>query len=380
MLSTLILAALLQTLVDDFEDHDLQASSGLDWMVIADIQLGGASNANLAPIREATGGSGGALRLAGEIRDGFAAPFAGAWVPLDGRGFARDLSVYRGIRFRARGSGPTFLAGFRTGGARSANFMAEFTPAGSWSTFEIGFDDLAQTTPTSKPISWSTESVGWMGFQTKTGAKGAFWLELDDIELLERAPSVPQTRTVKVDVGSSAPLGQLEWRALADDAPGDGRFRTLPEARSLSYAIDGDLVWFRIGLTRALPEDFFGVNLAIDGDGDASNGTPWWGFNQEFRFDRLVTVYLTRVGRHYQGVVGITDAEGASRFELTNLGFGNVSVSVSRDASDPSVLVGIPRRELDSDGRFHAIATVGSAFIPNDDVPDRGYAEVSLKD
>jgi hypothetical protein len=363
---------------DDFEDSNLEAGPGLNWIVIADDQLGGSTEARIANGLEGAAGTKRSLRFEGVTRGGTPRPFAGVFAPLDGEGLLVDLSAYRGVRFQARGSGSPFRAGFRRGAAASSsNFMAEFRPAGAWQRFEVAFDGLSQTPPASPPLAWSSEDVGWIGFTTGSGAPGAFWLEVDEIELLRSERS--GTRVSKVHLGDPSEAARLEWRDLAADASGDGRYPGLPDASGLSFAVDRErgLLWFSIALSQAPPGEWLGVNVAIDSDENGENGLAWWGFNKSFRFDRLLSAYLSRSGDEYQGVVGIADAAGVSAFDFTNLGSRSVSVAVDREAR--RVLVAAPLETVDPDGRFRLIATVGSAFVANDDVPDEGFAAIRVE-
>jgi Complex I intermediate-associated protein 30 (CIA30) len=369
--------------VDDFEGGALQTSSGLLWMVIADDELGGRTDAHLEPVRPGASGSTVALRLSSTVRPGFAAPFAGAWAPLDREGLVVDLTGYRALRFRARGSGATFLAGFRRGTpARSANFVKAFTPTANWSSVEIDFSELSAQPPADPSLVWSPRNVGWIGFTSKAGSSGEVWLEIDDVDLVGKAEAPAResgatgSRVVRTQL-SEPPEGEhLDWKPLAQEESADGRFPSLPDAKNLSYAVKGGRLWIRIDLMEKPPSDWLGVNVAIDGDGDPQDGLAWWGFNKKFHFDRLLTAYLTRSGSEYQGVVGITDAKGAEAFDLTRLGSETLSLAVDRKSS--SLLLSVALRNVDSDGRFHLIATVGSPFIPNDDIPDKGFATVDL--
>ncbi len=369
--------------VSDFESGDFQTKSGLLWMVIADDELGGRSEAHLEPVRPGASGSTAALRLSGTVRPGFAVPFAGAWAPLDREGLVVDLTGYRALRFRARGSGATFLAGFRRGApASSANFVKAFTPTADWSSVEIDFSELSVQPPADPSLVWSPRDVGWIGFTSKAGTSGNLWLEIDDVDLVGKAEApVREASATGSRVGrtrlSEPPEGEhLDWKPLAREESADGRFPSLPDAKNLSYAVKGGRLWIRIDLMEKPPSDWLGVNVAIDGDGDPQDGLTWWGFNKEFHFDRLLTAYLTRSGSEYQGVVGITDAKGAEAFDLTRLGSEALSVAIDRQSS--SLLLSVALRNVDSDGRFHLIATVGSPFIPNDDIPDKGFATVNL--
>jgi hypothetical protein len=362
---------------DDFEDSNLEAGPGLNWIVIADDQLGGTSEARMANRPEGAAGTKRSLRFEGVTRGDTARPFAGVFAPLDAEGLLIDLSGYRGVRFRARGSGSPFRAGFRRGAAASSsNFMAEFTPAGEWRQFEIGFDKLSRIPPASPPLTWSSVDVGWIGFTTGSGGRGAFWLEVDEIELMRIERS--GTRVSKVHLVAPSEAARLEWKDLAADASGDGRFPGLPDASRLSFAIDrvSGRIWFSIALSQDPPGEWLGVNVAIDSDENGENGLAWWGFNKSFRFDRLLSAYLSRSGEEYQGVVGIADAAGVSAFDFTNLGSA-VSVAIDREAR--RILVAAPLETVDPDGRFRLIATVGSAFIANDDVPGEGFASIEIE-
>src|SRR5262245_38456949 len=91
--------------IDDFEDLDLEAAPGLSWIALGDWLLGGASSGELACIRpSADNGSRGALRLTGHLRSGAPIPVAGAWTALREDGTARDVTGYRSLRFRVRGT------------------------------------------------------------------------------------------------------------------------------------------------------------------------------------------------------------------------------------------------------------------------------------
>jgi hypothetical protein len=370
---------------DDFDDGDLALGSGLLWMPIADDELGGATEARVDTVRPGASGSSGALRLQTTIRPGFAAPFAGVWAPLDREGMLADLSGYRGLRFRARGSGATFLAGFRRGTpTTSTNFLRAFTPTDSWSLVEIDFSELAPQPSARASLVWSPRDVGWLGFTSQAGSAGDLWLEIDDVELVgsaeppAREPSASGSRVVRTRLAAAPDDAGLEWKLLAEEEEADGRYPSLPDAARLSYAVKGGRLTLRIDLVEPLPAKWLGVNVAIDCDEDPRNGLAWWGFNKEFHFDRLLSAYLTRSGSEYQGVVGITDAKGAEAFDLTRLGSEVLSVAVDSEAK--SIFVSVALRNVNvhvgSDGNFHLVATVGSPFIPNDDVPDRGFAAI----
>jgi hypothetical protein len=371
----------------DFEKGDLTNGTGLLFMVIADDELGGQTQARVESIHPGASGSSAALRLTTSIRPGFTSPFGGVWTPLDREGKLVDLTAYRTLRFQARGSGVPFLAGFRRGGPTdSANFLKAFTPTETWSSFDIDLADLTAAPPAAPSLAWSPHEVSWMGFTSKAGSIGDLWLEIDDVELVGSSGAPPREATaigstssasskvVRTRVIEAPDEARLEWKRLAEEKVRDGRYPSLPDASALSYATKDGRLWFRIDLLDDPPSDWLGVNVAIDGDGDSQNGVAWWGFNKEFHFDRLLSAYLTRSGSEYQGVVGVTDSEGTKTFDFTRLGSDNVSVAVDRASNALILSVALP--DVDDDGSFHVIATVGSPFIPNDDIPDRGFAAI----
>jgi hypothetical protein len=388
--------------VDDFEDGDLDAASGLAWVVIADDLLGGGSAGEVEPVAGGAGGSRGSLRFRGRTAEGFAAPFAGAWVPAAEGGQVRDLSRYGGLRFRARGAGATFQAGVRRGtGGRSANYLRSFVAPPAWTEVVIPFAELAQSFPPSPAIGWTAEDVGWIGFTTAPGHAGDFALEIDDVEVYPAAadsgapaaksaaagaespapkspaPAVP--RTSKLRLTPAAATADFPWRPLAADPEADGKSPRLPDARALAYHHDraAGVVWFRIDLARPLGPAWFGVNLAVDADGDPANGGAWWGpTNSEFRFDRLVTVWVLAAGPDYQGMIGVGDAAGVGAGIFDGVARNGLRAALADGGR--ALVVGVPRADLGGRGELRVISTVGSAFMANDDLPDRGAVTLAL--
>src|SRR6185295_2082891 len=113
--------------IDDFEDLDLEAATGLSWAALGDWSMGGESTGAIAVARPSAGNSSrGALRIDGHLR-GVKHPFAGAWVALRADGVACDLAGYVAVRFRARGTAGRYAAGVRrVDGKAAMNFMASF--------------------------------------------------------------------------------------------------------------------------------------------------------------------------------------------------------------------------------------------------------------
>jgi len=166
------------------------------------------------------------------------------------------------------------------------------------------------------------------------------------------------------------------WTVLTADPKGDVADSSLADAAQLSYRYDKDedLLWFRITFydepnTRAL-----GVNLVFDTGRDDSQKTNWWGANKSFRFDRLLTAWVTRQGDQYQGTIGIADVNGVKDKQFNNLSHDNLRIRVE----DDSVIIGVKRAELTDKLKMNLIAAVGSNERWSDDMPNNGSAMLDL--
>ncbi len=195
---------------------------------------------------------------------------------------------------------------------------------------------------------------------------------------LAAGQTTAQSQVGKVHLTPVADTASFAWKQLASEEKGDVRSLRLPDAKSLAYYHDQptDVLWLKIELFQPLHSDWFGFNVAVDIDQDPSNGMPWWGSNQGFRFDKLVTGYLQNAGPYYQGQIGVADPEGLGRGILNNLAANNIHVALN-DTRDV-LMVGIPRKDLGTSKVFDLICTVGSTFLPNDDLPNSGSVQISL--
>ena len=361
-------------LFDDFESAEHVVAHGLSWIVLGDELLGGTSSLALETVSHAE--SGHALGLSGRVGEGPTA-FTGAWAPLDGGSRPVDLRAFDALRFVARGAG-NFQAGLRSGPATAmANFMATFTPGPDWNTFEIPFESLSAIGPGAPAATFHPEEVHWLGITTAPGTTGSFHLEIDDVALVAHGKAEPPSpisqpgpaRTVRLAF-SPAPE-DIVWRELARDPSGDGKKPLLPDAVTVGVMADGsgDRVWFRIGLHGEAPQSWLGLNLALDIDGNAENGTAWWGSNTSFHFDRLVSVWLFRTGETYEGVAGTADSAAVAKGVFMENGL-DVQVTTERDPG--AFLLSVPRSVLRGSGETRFLVAVGSAMANNDDVPDSG--------
>ena len=176
-------------------------------------------------------------------------------------------------------------------------------------------------------------------------------------------------------LGQDTPSSQI-WTVLAFDAKDDGRDPSLPDAAQLSYRYDKqeDMLWFRVSLYGRLNEQAFGVNIAVDTGGDDAAKMNWWGENKDFKFDKLVTAWVTRGDSGYQGTIGVGDAAGSKARNFNNLVQNNLQIRIEGD----SIVIGLKRTDLTDKMKMNLIAAVGSNEQWNDDIPDTRYATLDL--
>lgn len=155
----------------------------------------------------------------------------------------------------------------------------------------------------------------------------------------------------------------LTWQPYLTDAAGDGKNPKLPDVIAVDRAEEGDRLWYRFTFHDPLPRSF-GINLVYDRDGDPSTGMRWWGSGSTFRFDRLVTAWISRDGDRYFGRVGVTDEDGARGFRPSKL-TGDVLLAMGE--GDRSLMVGVPRSALDLTESSTMIAAAGSHLVWNDE-------------
>ncbi len=361
-------------LVDDFEAGDRRAKTGSSWVAIADDLTGGSS---FAELRVSTPGADSrrGLRVSGDVAAG---GFAGAWVALDATGRPADVTDFDGIRLRVRGDGPVRLA-LRAGPMAGFNYTAPVEAKADWAHVSVPFADLKAVTQGAPALDLHT--ARWLGVSVGSGRSGPYRFEIDDVELYAsregaqlRVPEAPPF-AVHFDLSPASEVPAGPWQVVARDAPDDGKQKRLPDATALAVCVDEghDRVWFRITLAAAPPAGWFGANLALDVDGDPTNGMAWWGTNTAFHFDRLVSVYGFEAGSGYQGQLGIADAAEVQAGSIN--GTHGERVFAVRDATTPALVIGIPRSALGAGtAPIRAVAAVGSALQHNDDVPNEGAA------
>jgi len=155
----------------------------------------------------------------------------------------------------------------------------------------------------------------------------------------------------------------VPWQPFLTDASGDGKSPKLPDVIAIDRAEDGDRLWVRVTFRDPLPRSF-GVNLIINRSGDPATGMRWWGDGSTFRFDRLLTAWISRDGDRYFGRVGVTDDDGARGARLAKIP-ADIRIAMAND--DRSVIIGAPRGALGLTGSSTMIVAGGSHLLWNDD-------------
>lgn len=172
-------------------------------------------------------------------------------------------------------------------------------------------------------------------------------------------------------------FGGVTWITLATDSANDGRNPAWADVKALSLYDDAnsDTLWFKFDLLRLPNLNAFGINLVVDNDQNQQNGANWSGGNRSFKYDKLASVWVIKVGENsYRGTVGIADARGAQLGRYTNLFQNNLAFSA--DSEKKTMLLGLKRVDIDDDGIFNMVAAVGSNAGWNDDIPDSGAVEI----
>jgi pimeloyl-ACP methyl ester carboxylesterase len=166
------------------------------------------------------------------------------------------------------------------------------------------------------------------------------------------------------------------WTVLTFDGKGDGRDPSQADAAQLAYRYDKqqDVLWFRIALYGQPNERALGVNLLLDTGGDDSTRMNWWGANKTFRFDRLITAWVTRSDKGFEGTIGVGDAAGVTAKQVNNLRQNNLQIRVEGD----SIVIGVKRLDITDKLKMNLVASVGSNEQANDDLPNAGSVPIDL--
>lgn len=155
----------------------------------------------------------------------------------------------------------------------------------------------------------------------------------------------------------------VTWQPFLTDPAGDGKVATHPDVIAVDRAESGDRLWYRITFREPLPRSF-GANIVVNRGGDPAAGMAWWGTGSTFRFDRLVTAWISRDGDRYFGRIGVTDDDGARGARFSKI---TSDVQLAMGADDRSVMIGVPRGALELTGKSTIIVAGGTHLMWNDD-------------
>jgi hypothetical protein len=160
--------------VSDFETGEAESRLGAGWSVSVDTMMGGASSAELVVV--ADGESGRALRVEGEIRPGFAFPWAGAMLfPTPTPMGPADLSAASRLRFRVRGLPGRYRLLVFAEVLGPMPVTVPFEASESWRPIEVDLGGVADGA-----------ERGISGLLWSGGLEpGSFWIEIDDVELAQ---------------------------------------------------------------------------------------------------------------------------------------------------------------------------------------------------
>ncbi len=162
------------TLLSDFEGLDGNALPGSAWARSTDALAGGKSTVETTITSRGEAGS--ALRIEGEIKEGFPFPWSGIMVLLGSQfNDPVDAGGIRALTFDARGDCETCqaMAFAESLGMRPA--ATSFQAGEEWSRIEIPLASFAGLDP-------AGASAFFIGGPTE---HGTFWLEVDNVELVE---------------------------------------------------------------------------------------------------------------------------------------------------------------------------------------------------
>ncbi len=157
-------------MVSRFE-HGVSAEYGFGWTPSTDSFLGGNSTVEIGWLQPGAGGEDGALRIEGEIKEGYAYPWAGAmFFPGSAPMEAVDLVGATVLRFDARGPGAIRVLFFAESLGQIPG-QANLTASEKWTELEVDLSTIA-----------GLKMDGLQAFLISSGApSGPFELHIDNI-------------------------------------------------------------------------------------------------------------------------------------------------------------------------------------------------------
>jgi len=162
--------------ISDFEDGGLTVSFGAPWTDSTDQLAGGKSVVQKVVVDGGANGSRKSLAISGEVKQGFAFPWAGTMFLPGGQGMTpANLAAFQGFSFEAKGEGAAYQ--FMAFAAHLGRMPVQrtFTAGPEWKRFTFSFADLG------------LDGTDVLGFFVGGGpALGPFRLQIDDVRLEPR--------------------------------------------------------------------------------------------------------------------------------------------------------------------------------------------------
>jgi hypothetical protein len=183
--------------------------------------------------------------------------------------------------------------------------------------------------------------------------------------LLEQRPDFALGQDLAASVAErrfvAAPA--VTWQPFLVDGAGDGQSPEHPDVIAVDRAESGGRQWYRVTFREPLPRSF-GTNIVVNRSGDPATGMLWWGSGSTFRFDRLVTAWISRDGDRYFGRVGVTDEDGARGMRFSKI---TSDIQLAMGGDGRSLLIGVPRTALGVTDKSTIVVAGGSHLVWNDD-------------
>ncbi len=173
-------------------------------------------------------------------------------------------------------------------------------------------------------------------------------------------------------------LVTASWKQLLTDKEGDGVNQSLTDGKALSYFQSGDSLWFKFDLHKYENKKAFALNVLIDADNNQTTGSPWFGTNTNFTFDKALTLWMQKSGNGFQGLNGIMLPDDFTSGNQ-NLDYRN-NLTYYLDMERKMYIAGVPISDLQLQGRkIRLIGAVGEFQTWNDDIGDEESAVITLK-
>ncbi len=163
------------TKISDFDGDSIESSFGFGWQPSSDSLMGGASTTSLKWIPGGANGSAGALEIRGQIKPGFAFPWAGAMFFPGSRPMRPvDVSARHEIVFQARGDGREYSVLLLSGATEQGMpAMQGFVAGPDWKEIHLPLSAFADADP---------GLLRGIGFSAGLPV-GDYRLEVDQLEL-----------------------------------------------------------------------------------------------------------------------------------------------------------------------------------------------------